>query len=124
MRHHRGPRVDTTVLGAATLLALAMGNGTDATEHFELVPPPAVVTDDPGAARLAGVWLSADGTVRLALDADGTYERSIAGRKKPAHGTYRVNGTFVLLRDDSGLRTTVTAFDDSLEMAGHRLFRG
>jgi len=123
MRLHRGPRVDTTVLGAATLLALAMGSDSDAAERFELVPPPAVVAEDTAMADLAGVWTSADGTVRLALDQDGTYERGITGRREATHGSYRVNGTFVLLRDDSGLRTTATHVDDSLEMAGHRLFR-
>ncbi|HEU4347402.1 MAG TPA: Atu4866 domain-containing protein [Actinoplanes sp.] len=122
MRIHCGPGVDTTILGAATLLALAMGNGS-APSEFELVHPPAVVAADADAAGYLGLWLSPDRTVRLALEPDGRYERSVAGRKKVAHGTYRVAGTTVLLRDDSGLRTTVIFFDGALEMAGHRLFR-
>jgi len=122
MRLHPGPRVDTTILGAATLLALAMGNGSGPTE-FEFAPPPAAATADADAARYAGVWLSADGTVRLALQTDGTYERSVAGRKRAARGTYRVAGTEVLLRDDNGLRTTAAVSGDALDMAGHQLHR-
>ena len=120
MHLHPGPRIDTTILGAATLLALAMGNGSGPTE-FEFAPPPAAVTAD--AARYAGVWLSADGTVRLVLAPDGTYERSVAGRKRAARGTYRVTGAEVLLRDDNGLRTTAALSGDTLDMAGHQLHR-
>jgi len=118
VRLHPGPRAGTTILGAATLLALAMGDGSSP-RQFKLVPPPAVVT----GSGLAGLWRSTDGAVRLALEPDGTYERSVTGRRKATRGTYRVEGTTVLLQDDSGLRTTVTSFDDTLEMAGHRLFR-
>ena len=121
MRPNPGPRIDTTILGAATLLALAMGTGSGPTE-FELAPP-AAATADADTAHHAGVWLSADGTVRLALAPDGTYERSVAGRKRAARGTYRVAGLSVLLRDDNGLRTSATFVDDALEVAGHRLYR-
>lgn len=121
MRPNPGPRIDTTILGAATLLALAMGTGSGPTE-FELAPP-AAATADADTAHHAGVWLSADGTVRLALAPDGTYERSVAGRKRAARGTYRVADRSVLLRDDNGLRTSATFADDALEMAGHLLYR-
>jgi hypothetical protein len=122
MRPQPGPRIDTTILGAATLLALAMGSGSAPTE-FEFAPPSAAATTDPGAPAHAGVWLSADGTVRLTLAPDGTYERSVAGRKRAARGTYRLAGLHLVLRDDNGLRTTATVVDDSLEVAGHRLYR-
>lgn len=121
MRPFRGPRVDTIILGAASLLALAMGSGA-VTEHFELVPPSAVVSDGVVDADLVGVWLSGDRTVRLSLEADGSYESTVEGREKAAHGTYRVADGAVHLRDDSGLRTTVTRVDGMLEMAGHQLF--
>jgi hypothetical protein len=122
MRIYHGPRIDATILGAASLLALAMaGGGTaEATERFRTVPPPAVAVK-PAAAAFVGVWLSADDTVRLDVSADGTYERTVVGRKQPARGTYRVAGTSLLLRDDSGVRTTVTSVAGGLEMAGHRL---
>lgn len=119
MRIRRGPRADTTILGAATLLALAMGSGSAVTE-FEIAHPPAATA---AGADYAGVWMSADDAVRLDLSDDGTYARSVAGRKQVALGTYDVDGARLQLRDSDGLRTTVTSFDDTLEMAGHRLYR-
>jgi Agrobacterium tumefaciens protein Atu4866 len=114
-------RVDTAILDAATLLALAMGNGAEPAD-IESAPPLPATTGT--AADHTGMWLSADGDVRLTLKSDGTYERSITGRHRAAHGTYRVDGAMVLLRDDSGLRTAVTVADGALEMAGHSLTRG
>jgi hypothetical protein len=113
-------RVDTPIFGAATLLALAMGNGAPPADLTAAPPHPAPTGT---ATEYAGVWLSADGAVRLALTVDGTYERSITGRRQVARGTYREDGTTVLLRDDSGLRTTATFVGGVLEMAGHDLFR-
>ena len=121
MRIRRGPRADTTILGAATLLALAMGSGTAVTE-FEIAHPPATTASGTGH-DYAGVWMSADDAVRLDLSGDGTYARSVVGRKQVALGTYRVDGARLQLRDSDGLHTTVTSFDDALEMAGYRLFR-
>lgn len=111
----RTPRFDATILGPASLLALAMSDGV----AFEAPPPP---TGDI-AGELLGLWLSADEMVRLAMAADGTFERGIVGRDRASHGTYRMDGPLVLLRDDSGLRTPVTVAPDRLEMAGHELFK-
>jgi Agrobacterium tumefaciens protein Atu4866 len=126
MRNLRRQRVDATVLGAATILALAMGGGPQATvptERFETAEPPADATSQTGAERYVGVWMSEDDTVRLDIAADGSYERSVAGRKRSARGVYRVSGTDLLLRDESGVRTTVTTGDHWLQMAGYRLTR-
>lgn len=112
MRTHR-PRADATVLGAASLLALAMGEAAHAVAPADR-PPTEVV----------GTWRSADGAVRLAMADDGTYQRSVAGRHRAESGTYRTDGTAVQLRAECGLPTTVTPTGDALEMAGHRLFRG
>jgi hypothetical protein len=120
MRLFRGPRVDTTILGAAHRKREQRGGAV--TERFELVPPSAVVSDGVVETYLIGVWLSEDSTVRLSLEADGTYESTVEGRKEAAHGTYRVTDGEVHLRDESGLRTTVTRVDGMLEMAGHQLF--
>jgi hypothetical protein len=122
MRIHRGPRIDATILGAASLLALAMGPGV------EDMDPPApgtqsVVGSGVAAADLVGEWTSPDRTVRLNLRANGRYHRSVAGRARTAAGAYRVDGTRLLLRDDSGLRTAVTIHPDALDLAGHRLRR-
>ncbi|GAA0473293.1 hypothetical protein Ade02nite_86540 [Paractinoplanes deccanensis] len=107
------PHVDATVLDAAALLAIAM-RGLEA-GHDTLGVAPAKVTTPVGS------WRSADGTVRLDIRTDGTYAGSIAGRRKPARGTYQLDGATMTLRDDSGLRTPVTVREGVLEMAGHRL---
>jgi hypothetical protein len=123
MRSHRGPRIDATILGAASLLALALaGAGPAPTRHIRTAPAEAAVVKD-GAAAYAGVWMSADDAVRLDLSADLTYARSIVGRTATAVGTYSIDGAGLLLRDSSGLRTTVTTVGDDLEMAGYRLSR-
>jgi|tagenome__1003787_1003787.scaffolds.fasta_scaffold20865588_2 hypothetical protein len=114
MRIHRDPHVDTTVLGATSLLALALG-GADRAGR-----PGASPSGIPASAPV-GVWLSTDGTVRLDIRTDGTYAGKVAGRKRTANGTYRVDGATMTLRDDSGLRTPVALYDGTLEMAGHRL---
>ena len=122
MRTFRGPRVDATIFGMTTLFALALGSdsGAEATERFQTTPAPAVAVTN-GAGAYVGVWLTTDDKVRLDVSADGTYERSIAGRKRSARGVYRVSGTSLLLIDESGIRTTVTSADGALEMAGYRL---
>jgi hypothetical protein len=122
MRIHRGPRIDAAVLGAASMLALVMiGSGTTpARLQFAPAPMAAAMT---GAAAFAGVWLSADDTVRLDLSTDLTYERSIVGRRATAVGTYAISGETLQLRDSSGLQTTATSVGGGLEMAGYRLSR-
>lgn len=122
MRTHRGPRIDATILGTASLLALAVGGTSVPIQHIRTMPV-APVAAEGGAAAFAGVWLSADDTVRLDLAPDLTYERSIVGRRATAVGTYTVDGTVLRLRDSSGLRTTVTSGNGQLEMAGYRLSR-
>ena len=118
MRIFRDISVDTTVLGASSLLALALG--ADASGALAAPEPrPAKVAGQ----ALVGRWRSADGTVRLEIKTDGTYAGAVAGRKRAAHGTYRVDGAIMTLRDDTGLHTPVALHDGALEMAGHRLGR-
>jgi hypothetical protein len=109
---------DTTVLGKASLLALAMAGAPNAPVGSARRVPSRVAT-----SALVGLWRSADGGVRLTIRTDGTYAGEVAGRKRPAHGTYRVEGSTMTLNDDSGLHTPVILFDGELEMAGHRLGR-
>lgn len=124
MRTHRGPRIDATVLGAASLLALAMGGGAAQTsDPVGSTTPPAAVSEGMSAADLAGTWTSTNRAVRLEVKPDGRYRRSIVGRDKPASGAYHIDGLSLSLRDDSGLCTTVWIYDDALEMAGYRLHR-
>jgi hypothetical protein len=117
MRMSRDISLDTTVLGTSSLLALAMADA--ATGADAPVVQPASLTGN----ALVGRWRTPDGAVRLEIKTDGTYAGAVAGRKRAAHGTYRVDGTTITLRDDTGLRTPVTLHTDRLEMAGHRLNR-
>jgi hypothetical protein len=124
MRTHGGPRIDATILGAASLLALAMGGAAAQTsDQVKSTAPPAVVSEGMSVSDIAGVWTSTNRAIRLEVKPDGRYQRSVVGRDKPASGAYRIDGLSLLLRDDSGLRTNVTIYDDALEMAGHRLHR-
>lgn len=110
------PHVDFTVLDAASLLAIAL-NGTVSAQGGPESTRPRVVT----GAAVVGAWRSQDGVVKLQLCRDGTYAGEVAGRRRPARGTYLVDGESVVLRDDSGLQTPVHVYDGELEMAGHRL---
>ncbi len=114
MRTHR---VDTTIFGATSLLALALGGVAPG----RIAGPAAVAIEEPDA--LVGIWLSADNTVRLQLAVDWSYRGSIAGRQRVARGTYRPEGAGLVLRDETGLRTPVVVAEEGLEMAGHQLFR-
>ncbi|WIM96880.1 hypothetical protein ACTOB_000354 [Actinoplanes oblitus] len=119
MQHFsHAPRVDTTVLDAAAMLAIAMARTPDT----GLGPVPARPTVVTGAA-VVGAWRSPDGTVELRLRTDGTYAGEVAGRRKRAIGTYRIDGASVVLHDAaSGLSTPVNVrHEGELEMAGHRL---
>jgi hypothetical protein len=122
MPTHRRPRIDATILGAASLLALAMGSASAGNSDPSIAAPPAVVSEGVVAADLVGTWISGDGAT-LKLAPDGRYERSVKGRDKSAHGRYRIHDMSLQLRDDSGLSTTVTIYDGALDMAGHRLHR-
>lgn len=113
----RTTNVDTTIMGAPSLLTLALGG----VAPERLAPPRPAVTG--GAEDLAGMWLSADKAVRLRLGADWSYLGRVQGRRRAAKGTYRPEGAGLLLRDETGLRTPVTVAEDMLEMAGHHLFR-
>jgi hypothetical protein len=104
---------DTTTLDASTLLKRVMGGRT--AEPVAL--PPARVE----AFAPVGIWLSEDGTVRLDIRDDGTYDGQVAGRKRHAHGTYYIDGSTMTLSDDSGLHTPVALIEGELEMAGYRL---
>ncbi|GIE98341.1 Atu4866 domain-containing protein [Paractinoplanes rishiriensis] len=118
MRIHHEPHVDTTVLDAAALLAMAMGDSLSRTAASLRRTPTAYPETAP-----VGAWRTPDGTVRLDIRTDGTYDGQVAGRKRRAHGTYLFDGSTMMLSDDSGLNTSVTVFDGGLEMAGHRLGR-
>ncbi|MEV6631317.1 hypothetical protein AB0M54_11245 [Actinoplanes sp. NPDC051470] len=122
MRNRRSPRLNITVLGATSLLAIALSGG-GGVQALAVAPPPAVVTGTVEPPAVAGSWRSADGTVRLVLRGDLTYELSVQGRERNAHGSYAVDGSDLRLRDDDGLRTLARVTEDGLiELAGHELF--
>ncbi|MET0521461.1 MAG: Atu4866 domain-containing protein [Jiangellaceae bacterium] len=117
MRANHEISLDTTVLGAASLLALALG--TDPTAARAVTQPARTAKPLPPV----GVWRTADGAVCLDIKTDGTYAGKVAGRSREAAGTYDLEGAGMTLRDHSGLHTPVTVLDGVLEMAGHRLGR-
>ena len=104
MRKHA---VDPNALDATALLKRALG---------VIGQPARVRTSAP-----VGAWLSEDGTVRLDIFEDGTYDGQVAGRKRRAHGTYHIDGATMTLSDDSGLYTPVALGEGELEMAGYHL---
>jgi hypothetical protein len=110
------PTIDTKIFGAAELLALAMGRGDTPTRGR-------AARCDADRPALVGVWVSADGGVRLDVRADGRYDLDIAGRHRRTGGTYRADRWTVLLEADGGLRTTAQFDEATLELAGHRLHR-
>ena len=81
---------DTTILGPAALLALALGPGFT-------VPAEGPAAE--GGTAMAGVWRTADGTVRLTLRADFSYALNIAGRRRTAQGSYRYSPVQRVRRD-------------------------
>ena len=112
----RPDRVDATIFGTASLLALALSGAGDEVRMAPDRPahPPEGFT---------GLWRNADGTVRLCLASDWSYEGRVAGRHRGARGTYRLDGAGLLLIDESGLNTPVVVAEHGLEMAGHQLFK-
>ncbi|MFI5494437.1 hypothetical protein [Actinoplanes sp. NPDC051859] len=113
----RTDSLDATIFTSASLLALAsVGEAGDAVATA--APRP---TGRPG--EYAGHWRSADDTVRLFLAEDWSFEGAVAGRRRGARGTYRIDGAGLMLSDDSGLRTRVERGEYCLEMAGHQLFK-
>jgi hypothetical protein len=108
----RSPAVPA-VIDATALLRRVMGGGpAERGGHL----PARVKTSAP-----VGAWLSEDGTVRLDIFSDGTYDGQVAGRKRHAHGTYSIDGPLMTLSDDSGLFTPVMLGEGELEMAGYHL---
>ena len=107
------PSVEHPVVDATALLKRVMG-GRPAERGGHA--PAQVKTSAP-----VGVWLSEDGTVRLDIFSDGTYDGQVAGRKRHAHGTYFIDGSLMTLSDDSGLFTPVRLGEGELEMAGYHL---
>lgn len=119
MRVRRGPQIDTTILGATSLLAIAMGSNGGAPVK---VGAPPVRTEPLKSPAVIGQWRSGDGSVALELERDGTYELTVDGRDRAAHGSYVLDGDDLRLRDDDGLRTPGRLVDGLIEMAGHELF--
>ena len=50
-------------------------------------------------APYTGLWISADGRMRIRLNSDGTFDEVRTGRARTSHGTYRVDGTRIHFRD-------------------------
>ncbi|AGL14067.1 hypothetical protein [Actinoplanes sp. N902-109] len=108
--------IDTTIFGTASLLTLAFGGAPDT------VPQPVPRPEGPPDG-FVGFWQNTDGSVRLCLAEDWSYEGRVKGRRRAAKGTYHPSADGLVLRDETGLRTPVVVAEHGLEMAGHQLFR-
>jgi len=46
-----------------------------------------------------GLWISADGRMRVRLNADGMFDELRTGTGRTFHGTYRIDGARIHFRD-------------------------
>jgi len=97
------------VLGAMSALTggtIAAGLAT-ATAIAKQEPP---MADQP----FVGMWVTADGHIRLELRADGRYDEARGMRKSAYTGRYSVRGNDLHFVDDSGFTATGRAIDGVL----------
>ncbi|RFS83105.1 hypothetical protein D0T12_23310 [Actinomadura spongiicola] len=72
---------------------------------------------------LVGTWGSDDGTLRLALNADGTFVEDFNGRKAAYAGKYTVSGSTLTLNDKTGVTANGTINGASISLSGSTLTR-
>lgn len=64
--------------------------------------------------RFVGMWVTADGHIRLELRTDGRYDEARGMRKSAYTGRYSVRGNDLHFVDDSGFTATGRAVDGVL----------
>jgi hypothetical protein len=76
-------------------------------------------------APCTGRWISADGRMRVNLNADGTFDEVRTDRARTFHGTYRIDGARIHFRDPAtGYEATGELRDDALFADGVEFRRG
>ncbi|MCZ0733317.1 Atu4866 domain-containing protein [Phreatobacter sp. AB_2022a] len=85
--------------------------------------PELAVAKEPAAARPAGdavvgMWVTANGFIRLELMADGRYDEARGQRRSAYRGRYEVRGPQLVFFDDSGFTATGIVTDGVLRVGG------
>jgi hypothetical protein len=76
-------------------------------------------------APYTGLWISADGRMRVKLNADGTFDEVRTDRARTFHGTYRIDGARIHFRDPkTGYAATGEWRDGTLFADGVEFRRG
>ncbi|MBF4588232.1 Atu4866 domain-containing protein [Curtobacterium sp. VKM Ac-2887] len=70
-----------------------------------------------------GLWVTADGRIRQRLLPDGRYVEARDDREAAYTGAYRVEGSTILYRDDTGFSADGEFRDDVLFHAGMVMHR-
>lgn len=84
-------------------------------------PELAVATEPaarPAADAVVGMWVTANGFIRLELMADGRYDEARGQRRSAYRGRYEVRGPQLVFFDDSGFTATGTVTDGVLRVGG------
>lgn len=85
--------------------------------------PELSIAHEPPAARavvdtVVGMWVTANGFIRLELLADGRYDEARGQRRSAYRGRYEMRGPQLIFFDDSGFTATGTVTDGVLRVGG------
>ena len=72
----------------------------------------------PAAGSVVGMWVTANGFIRLELMADGRYDEARGQRRSAYRGRYEVRGPQLVFFDDSGFTATGLIADGVLRVGG------
>lgn len=78
---------------------------------------------DPGRHPFVGLWVTADGHVRQRLLPEGRYVEARGHREAAYTGAYRVEGSSIYYRDDTGFSADGEFREDVLYHAGMVMYR-
>ncbi|MET3368407.1 UNVERIFIED_CONTAM: hypothetical protein ABIE34_001647 [Jeotgalibacillus campisalis] len=79
-------------------------------------------TKQPGHSYV-GLWVTADAHIRQRLLPDGRYVEARGTREAAYTGAYRIDGTMIYYRDDTGFSADGQFSDDILYHAGFVMYR-
>lgn len=78
-------------------------------------------TATPGGTAVTGVWATADGQLRIELQAGGTFVEDLNG--SAYEGRYTVEGSTLTLQTSSGITSTGTISSDRIQISSYELRR-
>ena len=76
-----------------------------------------------GPHPFVGLWVTADGDIRQRLLPGGRYVEARGNREAAYTGDYRIDGTMIYYRDDTGFSADGEFRDDVLYHAGMVMYR-